>query len=224
MLGARVARRCPDRQGRRFVSMTFDGFAKGLLDQFRDALPSSHRPPADYSVFFPRDDDYREFLTRNGVNDLNGKQFADLVAETALLADGTVDDGHEAILGTYWEDALGGAGGCSLSFAMINRLAELLLRTVPAVRSVVRSTYPVVFLDEFQDTTVAQFQLLETAFDPLAVRFTAVGDGKQRIMGWAGALSDAFADFSTFANARHVELEDNWRSNPELVAIQNNLA
>lgn len=223
-LGARVARRCPDHQGRRFVSMTFDGFAKGLLDQFRDALPASHRPPSDYSVFFPRDDDYREFLTRNGVNDLNGRQFADLVAETALLADGTVDDGHAAVLRTYWEDALGGAGGCSLSFAMINRLAELLLRTVPAVRSVVRSTYPVVFLDEFQDTTAAQFQLLETAFDPQAVRFTAVGDGKQRIMGWAGALSDAFADFGTFANARHVELEDNWRSNPELVAIQNNLA
>jgi len=223
-LGARVARRCPDRQGRRFVSMTFDGFAKGLLDQFRDALPDSHRPPADYSVFFPRDDDYRHFLSRNGVNDLNGKQFADLLAETALLSDAAGENEQAAIIGRYWEEAFEGAGGCRLSFAMINRLAELLLRTVPAVRSVVRSTYPIVFLDECQDTTAAQFQLLETAFDPLAVRFTAVGDGKQRIMGWAGALSDAFADFGTFANARHVELGDNWRSNPELVAIQNNLA
>jgi len=223
-LGARVSRRCPDYQSRRFMSLTFDGFAKGLLDQFRAALPNAHRPAPDYTIFFPKDDDYRHFLSRNGVNDLNAKQFADLLAETALSVDGVDEGEHATVLRAYWEEAREGEDGCRLSFAMINRLAELLLRTVPAARSVVRTTYPIVFLDEFQDTTDAQFQLLKTAFDPVAVRFTAVGDGKQRIMGWAGALSDAFADFKVFADARLIELSDNWRSNPELVEIQNNLA
>jgi superfamily I DNA/RNA helicase len=43
----------------------------------------------------------------------------------------------------------------------------------------------VVFLDEFQDTTLAQFELLHTAFDGSSAKFTAVGDDKQRIMVWA---------------------------------------
>lgn len=223
-LGARVARRCPDHLSRRFVSMTFDGFAKSLLDQFRDALPASHRPAADYVLSWPDSDHYREFPLRNGAYDLNAKQFEDLVKKTRLLPDHAEQVRHADLLRAYWSEALSAEHGCHLSFAMINRLSELLLRTVPAVRSIVRATYPVVFLDEFQDTTDAQFQLIESAFDPLVARFTAVGDGKQRIMGWAGAMSDAFADFGTYATPRHVELGDNWRSNPELVAIQNNMA
>jgi len=43
---------------------------------------------------------------------------------------------------------------------MINRLAELLVRVVPKLRRALRLTYPFVFMDEFQDTTSAQFSFL----------------------------------------------------------------
>jgi hypothetical protein len=67
-----------------------------------------------------------------------------------------------------------------LSFPMINRLVELLIRENPAIRKALRLTYLIVFLDEFQDTTFAQFHLLEGAFHGTNAIFTAVGDNKQR--------------------------------------------
>ena len=70
---------------------------------------------------------------------------------------------------------------------MINRLAELLLRANPQIMRALRSTYPFVFVDEFQDTTYAQYSLLFSAFGGGHASVTAVGDDKQRIMGWAGA-------------------------------------
>lgn len=100
-LGARVARKCPDHQAKRFVSITFDGFAKGLVDQFRESLPPARRAPADYTVVFPRDDDHRSFLWRNRVNDLNARRFADLVAETTLSEDGTVGGERADALRAY---------------------------------------------------------------------------------------------------------------------------
>ena len=46
-------------------------------------------------------------------------------------------------------------------------------------------TYSHVFLDEFQDTTVSQWDLITSAFSGSDSVLTAVGDGKQRIMVWA---------------------------------------
>src|SRR5690625_3396936 len=43
-LAERVKKRCGKDLSRRFESMTFDGFAKRLLDQFRTAIPIGYRP------------------------------------------------------------------------------------------------------------------------------------------------------------------------------------
>ena len=85
-------------------------------------------------------------------------------------------------------------------------------------------TYPIVFLDEFQDTTRAQLELVRTAFDPETAVLTAVGDDKQRIMGWAGALPNAFELFTQAYAARPISLLLNWRSHADLVAIQHVIA
>ena len=85
-------------------------------------------------------------------------------------------------------------------------------------------TYPFVFLDEFQDTTSAQFELLHTAFDGSDAVFTAVGDDKQRIMMWAGAMPDAFDRFEDDFHARRISLLSNWRSHEDLVRIQHVIA
>ena len=107
---------------------------------------------------------------------------------------------------------------------MLNRLVKLLLKSNPYICKALQVTYPFVFLDEFQDTTYAQYDLLQTAFaDRLAV-FTAVGDDKQRIMGWAGAMSDAFSRFESDFSATRVSLLSNWRSHEDLVHIQHRIA
>jgi len=107
---------------------------------------------------------------------------------------------------------------------MINRLAEFLIRENPLICKALRMTYPVVFLDEFQDITYPQFDLLLTAFDRCKTIFTAVGDEKQRIMVWAGAMPDAFTRFESEFDAQRIPLVSNWRSHEDLVRIQHVIA
>ena len=115
-----------------------------------------------------------------------------------------------------------------LSFAMIGRLAQAIVNANPKVRRAICATYGHVFLDEFQDTTSVQYGLIESIFKGSSVKLTAVGDDKQRIMGWAGARIDAFAAFETDFLATpgalgRISLTLNYRSNQRIVAILNTL-
>jgi len=99
-----------------------------------------------------------------------------------------------------------------------------MLRENAQVRKALLGTYPVVFLDEFQDTTTAQFEALTAAFHGSRSVLTAVGDDKQRIMGWAGAMRHSFARFTAQFNAGSVTLLSNWLSHEDLVSIQHLIA
>ncbi|WP_267903779.1 UvrD-helicase domain-containing protein [Rhizobium mongolense] len=123
----------------------------------------------------------------------------------------------------YWAKQYSGTQ-TSLSFPMIGRLVELLLRTTPMARDALHLTYSHVFLDEFQDTTQVQYDLLETIFKGSNTVLTAVGDNKQQIMRWAMAMEDPFRAFESGFAARRVPLFHNYRSSPELVRIQATLA
>ena len=53
---------------------------------------------------------------------------------------------------------------------------------------------------------------------------TAVGDNKQKIMGWAGALDDVFSAFQVdFGVETPIRLARNYRSAPELVRVLGHL-
>ncbi len=56
--------------------------------------------------------------------------------------------------------------------------------------------------------------ILNSAFDSKTTKITAVGDFKQRIMGWAGAKSDVFKQFKNDFSAEQYELICNHRSSP----------
>ena len=64
----------------------------------------------------------------------------------------------------------------ALTFSMIGRLAELLVRTNPMARVLLRLTYSHLFMDEFQDTTQVQYDLAKTIFAGSSTVVTAVGD------------------------------------------------
>ncbi|WP_238227413.1 UvrD-helicase domain-containing protein [Methylobacterium adhaesivum] len=223
-LRARLRLRLPEAQSRRFVSLTFDAWTKGLLDQFRCALPSRYAPPADYEISFPTRDILQAQLDRFG-SDLNREQLEHLIANTRLPIEGQgLSDNDARTLDAYWRDQYESARAPLLTFAMINRLVEYMLREHAGIRKALRTTYPFVFLDEFQDTTAAQFELVSIAFSPATTRITTVGDDKQRIMGWAGAMTDGFGAFEGVFRSRRVTLLANWRSHVDLVAIQHLVA
>jgi superfamily I DNA/RNA helicase len=223
-LAERVKKRCPPEQTRRFNSFTFDAFAKSLLDRFRAAVPESLCPTASYRIIFPQRRDYEDFLDRRGFRGVNVGPFEKAIARTSLPIE--QDDGAALIrpVAEYWRAQYNDYDDVLLSFPMINRLVEWLLRENPSIKRALNLTYPIVFLDEFQDTTFAQFELLHTAFDGSDAVFTAVGDDKQRIMVWAGAMSDAFARFEREFGAQRISLLSNWRSHEDLVRIQHAIA
>lgn len=110
-----------------------------------------------------------------------------------------------------------------LSFENIASLAKLILDTNPFIVKSIQLTYSHVFLDEFQDTTTPQYDMVKICFQKSKAILTAVGDGKQRIMLWAGARKTIFNDFILDFNADREELIMNHRSAPRLVAIQKSM-
>lgn len=222
-LSDRVEQRCPPEQARRFNSFTFDAFAKSLLDRFRPAIPPPFCPPASYRIVFPKADDYQSFLERCGFHGINPRPFEQAIARTRLPLD-DVGAGTRRAVSEYWRSQYNDFDDVPLSFSMINRLMDLLLRENPSIVKSLHLTYPVVFLDEFQDTTLPQFELLHTAFDGSSSLFTAVGDDKQRIMEWAGAMTDAFVRFEADYEALRISLLSNWRSHADLVRVQHLIA
>jgi len=107
---------------------------------------------------------------------------------------------------------------------MIGRLAGYILHCNPLLVQAVRSTYAYAFLDEFQDTTQVQYDLTSVCFKGSQTIMTAVGDDKQRIMIWAGAVRDAFNIFIDDFAAIPKHLINNYRSVSELVQIQHSIS
>lgn len=109
----------------------------------------------------------------------------------------------------------------SITFADMVPLAQTIVEASLVARNAVRQTYTHVFLDEFQDCTADQYGLILACFDGTSAILTAVGDTKQSIMGWAGALEGIFQTFADAFDALPLNLYQNFRSAPRLRRMQN---
>jgi len=109
----------------------------------------------------------------------------------------------------------------SITFNDMVPLAVQIVESSQIARNAIRQTYSHVFLDEFQDCTNAQYELIKACFEGTTVRLTAVGDTKQRIMGWAGALEGIFESYAEDFDAHPLNLYQNFRSEPRLRRMQN---
>lgn len=216
-LKERINKRCSPELAKRFDSYTFDGFAKHLLDRFINAVPSNYRPNKNYEIFYPSKQYLQQWLQEKRSR-INFKQLEGGISTDRLPLN------EPSLRHIFWQEHLYGQDQSQLSFSMINRLVDYILQSNPLILRALRQTYPVVFLDEFQDTTTAQFQLLCTAFEGSDSQLTAVGDDKQKIMGWAGAMHNAFEIFEAMFLAKKIELLSNWRSHTELVELQQRIA
>ncbi len=100
------------------------------------------------------------------------------------------------------------------------------LAMLPEVRESMLEKYDVVLLDEYQDTSVAQRDLLVGLFKGLPV--TAVGDPAQGIYGWRGAATGNLEDFlDDFAvdgvDGRRLTLRQTYRCRPEIIGAANDI-
>lgn len=233
-LARRVAARVPEHADR-FASLTFDAFTKGLVDRFRSALPQAWALNGSYEIGFWTQRDQQNFVTSMALSasgklqlDLYGlpgaKFLTDVVGGWALPADPphTASAAAELAALAWWREHYLRPGTQYVDFVMLNRLAELLARWRPQLGRALRITYPYVFVDEFQDTTSAQLSFLASVFSDATI--TAVGDRKQRIMGFAGALPNALHRYAVSFAATEYHLTWNFRSSDGLVPLQHIIA
>ena len=94
-----------------------------------------------------------------------------------------------------------------------------IVRAHVVVAEELRSRYRVVLLDEYQDTSVVQTDLLSTVFGGTSVM--AVGDPHQSIYGWRGASAGNLGDFAVAfgrdAGAAHYSLLTSWRNSSDVL-------
>ncbi|MBT2474253.1 ATP-dependent helicase [Microbacterium sp. ISL-103] len=230
----RVQKRLPD-YAPRFTSMTFDAFTKMIVDRFSALLPAPWTLD-EYKISYSNKKEVEAFLDDIAgsappqlVDDIRSIPAFDFLARhvgaTSLDDDLLSPQTAEAYaVHAWWTQNYIGRARATVDFVMLNRLADLIIRSSPQLRTALAATYPFVFVDEFQDTTFAQYSFLKEVFASSGTQVTAVGDRNQRIMGWAGALDDAFAEFEVDFAAETFVLTANYRSSPELVELQHRFA
>ena len=107
----------------------------------------------------------------------------------------------------------------ALDYADLETFAVRLLQEDRGVRERVRAAFLHVLMDEFQDTNGQQAKLVALLRAPDC--FYAVGDINQSIYGFRHADPEVFRAYRDYVetSGKHlVELEENWRSRPEILS------
>jgi DNA helicase-2/ATP-dependent DNA helicase PcrA len=96
-----------------------------------------------------------------------------------------------------------------------------LLRKRPGIRSKWRGRFAHILVDEFQDTNVAQLELVRLLANERG-NICVVGDDDQSIYGWRGACVENILDFERhFPGAVVTKLEQNYRSRASILNVAN---
>jgi len=106
-----------------------------------------------------------------------------------------------------------------LTYADVCAVAWGLLRD-DSLRDIVGARFPVILVDEFQDTTDLRAPCLRRLMEGQHCRRAlVVGDPDQRIMTFAGAHPQLFEDFEGLAGARSYTLSESRRAHGGITAV-----
>ncbi|MBV4420181.1 ATP-dependent helicase [Clostridium tyrobutyricum] len=219
----RVDIRCGHELSNRFVSSTYDSFFTYLLSRFFNLVPSIYKPSDDYNIII--DNKIIINAYESAGYDLKKlsipkRKFCTnfYLTENRLPVN---DSNYEEPAKRVWNILLHDGDESQISFKMASRLVEYIIKLNPMIKKLLQLTYSHVFLDEFQDTNVEQYNTIKTCFQNTSTIITAVGDKKQTIMKWAGAVPEIFQKFKKDFSSNESTLLVNHRSVPELIKFQN---
>jgi DNA helicase-2/ATP-dependent DNA helicase PcrA len=119
----------------------------------------------------------------------------------------------------------------AMDFADQMALAARLAMTFEDIGAIERQRFGAVLLDEFQDTSAAQLELLRSLFvaPGEASPVTAVGDPHQSIYGWRGASATTLSEFRrAFSTGTELvpvlPLATSWRNDSAVLEVANAVA
>lgn len=113
-----------------------------------------------------------------------------------------------------WEDG-------KLSHEDVLYFAYKLLKQDERICEIIRAKFPYVFIDEFQDTSPLQSEIVKMIAQK-EVKLGIIGDLCQSIYSFQGANVDSFENF-TLPNMKLYNLKNNHRSSNEIIKVLNHM-
>lgn len=106
----------------------------------------------------------------------------------------------------------------AVDFGDLLLLTVNLFKKVPEILEKYRQRFQAIFIDEYQDTNLVQYELLKKlALNKKYV--SVVGDDDQSIYGWRGAeIANIFNFEKDFKNTKIIKLEYNYRSTVQILS------
>ena len=140
-------------------------------------------------------------------------------AEAAQANAGSTKGALAARIYAQYEKKLKDAG--AFDFDDLIYQTVILLREHPEVRQYYQERYRYLLVDEYQDTSVAQFQLVSLLTGP-EQNICVVGDDDQSIYRFRGATIENILNFEKYyPRARTIRLEQNYRSTSNILNAAN---
>ncbi len=171
-------------------------------------------------------------VTGEQIIEADQKLLAELSRMTGGLNDGVRDSARTSqqrigLVGMMEKFLAERRASGQLSFDDQIALAATIAQNFPDVGAVERGKYPVVLLDEYQDTSHSQVRLLSTLFGG-GHPVTAVGDPCQSIYTWRGAAAGTIGDFGNHfpkspgsTGVRQYNLLTTYRNDQSILEVAN---
>ena len=109
-------------------------------------------------------------------------------------------------------------------FADMIEQAIKYLKEDKGFRLTCQERFQYILLDEFQDTNPSQFEIIKLLTDYENPNVMAVGDDDQAIFEFQGADASNLLTFQAYYNAKVINLEENYRSNQEILDLSRRVA
>jgi DNA helicase-2/ATP-dependent DNA helicase PcrA len=221
----------PDARDRVWLT-TFHSFATDILRQHGshfgfspdfEIIEESERVSLVKSLIAARSDELTRLLSAEKALSSLDLLFRNLTEDdkvTHLLKDPEMGAQLQILFSAY-KDRLKQQN--ALDYGAILYFCEELLRVRPRVAKQLKTVYRYLCVDEFQDTNVAQFRLLQSLAPDRDSNVFIVGDDDQVIYQWNGASPARIKELERYYDLTTIQLPENYRCPPEVVELANAL-
>lgn len=210
----------PIKIGERVFVSNYHGFCRHILKLYGYMI---HENLRQIDTLKAVDDSHIKSMTGLGV----GLNYHD-AKELSDIAD-AVKDVNSQYIKEHWESYLAKVDTYLLENGYIT-YNSILLFTIslfskfPKILSFYQQYFPIIIVDEFQDTNLLSYQLLAHLISE-KTKVIFIGDGLQRIYGFIGAIRDLMGISKERFDMELIKLNRNYRfkDNPSMLLLDKNL-